>query len=156
MRILFAFTCLLFISPAIAADWGNYANTRYGYEIGVPPGFSGGGESDSGDGQVFRSKDGSQTLTVWGGYLLDEEFSADMQQRKQGDADQGWAMSYEASSPQWISYSGSRGGHVLYARGIARCGDQYAMFRLEYAQQDVVKLNPVVEKLVQTLKAGRC
>ena len=38
--------------PAFAAD---YVNARYGYSIDVPDGFAGQGESDNGDGQVFKT-----------------------------------------------------------------------------------------------------
>ncbi|GGF36973.1 hypothetical protein GCM10011321_29980 [Youhaiella tibetensis] len=156
MRFVFAVIALLFLAPAHAAEWGTYANGRYGYVIGIPPDFRGLGESDNGDGQVFRSQDGSKTLTVWGGQLLAGDFLSEMEGRQKSDADQGWGLTYQAATPQWISYSGARNGLVLYARGIARCGDQYAMFRLEYSKQDIAKMDAVITKLVQTLKAGTC
>lgn len=156
MRFVFAFIALLLTIPAQAAEWDSYVNSRYGYAVGIPPGFTGQGESESGDGQVFRSRDGSQTLTVWGGYLTGGDFTNEMAARKRSDTEAGWTISYEASSPQWISYSGTRSGLVLYARGIARCGDQYSMWRMVYSKQDVVRLDSVIEKLVQTFRAGGC
>jgi len=156
MRFVFATIGLLLIAPALAADWGFYQNSRYGYEIAVPPDFVGGGESASGDGQAFRSRDGARTLLVWGGFLTAGDFSAKMVARQEADAADGWALSYQASSPRWVSYSGTRNGSILYVRAIARCDGQYAMFRLEYPKADAVRFNPVVDRLVQTLREGRC
>lgn len=156
MRFVFAFAVLLFAAPVLAADWGEYVNSRYGFVVGVPPGFTGQGESDNGDGQVFRSRDGAQKLTVWGGFLTDGDFSSEMQARLADDAGEGWTITYQASTPQWISYSGTRQGSVIYARGIARCSDQYAMFRLQYPTADMSRLDAIVEKLVRSLKAGQC
>jgi hypothetical protein len=156
MRFVLALAVALIPFAALAAGWGHYANTRYGYEIAVPPGFSGRGESGNGDGQVFVSQQGTQELRVFGGYLASGDFSSEMAARRQQDADDGWAITYEASTPKWVSYSGSKGGFILYVRAIARCGDQYAMFRLRYSKHDAAALDPVISQLVGSLTSGRC
>ena len=156
MRLLLAVAIALVPLAAIAADWGHYSNTRYGYEIAVPPGFSGQGESDSGDGQVFKSRQGTQELRVFGGYLMGGDFSSELAERQQQDAGDGWAITYQAATPKWVSYSGTKGGFILYVRAIARCGDQYAMFRLKYSKHDAAALDPVVSQLVGSLQGGRC
>ena len=65
----------------------------------------------------------------------------------------GWAVTYEATTPSWASFSGMQGKRVLYQRMIALCDGSYAAFRLEYSTVDMAKMDPVVERLVRTLKA---
>ena len=153
LSLLAVFTLLP--AAAAAADWGRYENGRYGYGIAVPPGFAGQGESDSGDGQVFRSGNGRETLTVWGGYLMLGDFGDEVEATLAGLKDEGWSISYQASSPRWASFSGTRGGTVLYGRMVAAC-DGYATFRLEYPQADLARFDPIVERLVQSLGESGC
>ncbi|HEY4199339.1 MAG TPA: hypothetical protein VGM83_02160 [Devosiaceae bacterium] len=159
MRISILLISALALIPSLpvqAAEWSTYANSRYGYVVGVPPGFTGQGESDSGDGQVFRSGKGTETLRVWGGFLTEKDFSAEIAWRQKQDASDGLKITYQASTPKWASYSGTKGGLIHYSRAIARCGDQYAMFELDYSKAEAARLDPVVGKLVGSLQAGRC
>ena len=66
---LFLAVLLLLPAPAMAADWRHYVNARYGYGVDVPPGFVAQGESENGDGQVFKTP--TATLTVFGGNILE-------------------------------------------------------------------------------------
>lgn len=156
MRLILALVLMLSSPAVLAAEWGQYVNSRYGYEIAVPPGYAGQGESGNGDGQVFVSRQGTQVLRVFGGYLANGDFSSEMAARMRQDADAGWTLTYQASTPKWVSYSGSKGGFIVYVRAIARCGDQYAMFRLRYSKSDAAALDPVVSRLVGGLRAGSC
>jgi len=156
MRFLIGLLLALVPLGALADDWSHYVNSRYGYEIAVPPGYSGQGESDSGDGQVFVSRQGTQVLRVFGGFITDGDFTSAMAERQRQDADDGWAISYQAATPKWVSYSGSKRGFIVYVRAIARCGDQYAMFRLRYSKSDAAALDPVVSRLAASLKTGSC
>lgn len=154
MRSLILFA-LLFLAPAaLAADWGLYENARFGYAIAVPPGFSGQGEADNGDGQPFRSADGTQSLRVYGSNIIEESFEAAAAASMGYARDGRWNLSYERVTPSWASWSGTRNGMVLYARMIALCsGTQYATFGLEYPERDLDEMNPVVERLVGSLRA---
>lgn len=148
---------LLFALPAHAGPaWSLYPNDRYGYEIGVPPGFIGQDEPDAGDGQVFRSADGNSVLTVWGGYLLDgfaDEAGSRLAALRKG----GWTLTYQATTPGWASYSGTKGRRVTYFREIAGCRDtQYAAFELQYPSTEIRAMNEVVSKLVASLKQASC
>ncbi|MHB1104307.1 MAG: hypothetical protein ACYC0C_16340 [Devosia sp.] len=144
---------ILLASAALAADWHSYENARFGYAIGVPPGFSGEGEADNGDGQLFNSGDGTQLLRVYGGNVIEDSFEAAVGDSMDYARDDGWALSYKRVTPSWASWSGSRNGMVLYARAIALCGgEQYAAFELEYPERDLKAMNPVIERLVGSLK----
>jgi len=151
MRLLLALLLLIPL-PAFAADWGHYTNTRFGYAVDVPPRFVAQGESDNGDGQVFKTP--TAVLTVFGGNVMETDFEAGVAQREQFAKDASWAITYQVSSPQKASWSGKRGGRILYGRMIALCGgQQFASFELEYSSADLKAFNPVVDRLVSSLRA---
>ena len=152
MRALILFMLIALAAPALAADWEPYGNARFGYTIEVPPGFEWGKEADSGDGRSFR--DGATRLLVWGGNITEDSFESAVAAAKAFAVADGWGITYEAVTPSWASYSGTRDQRVLYQRMIALCDMQYAAFRLEYSAVDIGKLEPVVERLVQTLQGG--
>lgn len=69
----------------------------------------------------------------------------------------GWTITYEAITPGWASFSGTRGNRVLYERMIALCAPgQYAGFLLEYTNTEIARLDSVVTRLVQGLKPTDC
>ena len=151
MRLILALL-LLMVTPAVAAEWGRYENARFGYSIDVPPGFVAQPEADNGDGRVFRTPTAS--LTVFGSNIVEADFEAAVRQRQAYAADDGWAITYQATTPDKASYSGKNGAHILYARMIVLCGGtQFAMFELEYFAADLQKFDPVVSRLVPSLKA---
>jgi hypothetical protein len=151
MRLLFALLLMLPL-PATAASWGHYTNVRFGYAIDVPPGFVAQGESDNGDGQVFKTP--TATLTVFGGNVMEADFEADVAARERLSKQDGWAITYQVSTSQKASWSGKRGGRVLYGRMIALCGgQQFGSFELVYSSADLKTFNPVVDRLVSSLKA---
>ena len=152
MRSLLLALLLLLPLPVLAADGGHYTNVRFGYAIDVPAGFVGQGESDNSDGQVFKTP--TARLTVYGGNVLDGGFEDQARQQQSGDASSGWNITYQVSTPSNASYSGKRGGRILYARLISLCGgQQYAAFELEYSTADMSKFDPVVNALVRSFRA---
>jgi hypothetical protein len=155
MRTLLSILLVLFATAPALAQWDSYENARFGYELSVPPGFAGGGEADNGDGQVFTSEDGTQTLRVYGGNVL-EDFESEMAEAMGYARDDGWNLSYERVTPSWASFSGTRNGIIVYARAITLCdGEQYASFELRYPQRDLEPMNAVVERLVASLRETR-
>lgn len=154
MRLFLALLFIACAGPALAAGWSQYANARFGYVVDVPPDFAGGGEAVNGDGQVFRSADGTQVLRVYGGNSIEPSFEASVNAAMGYARDAGWALTYERVTPGWASYSGLRNGMVLYARAIALCGgSQFAAFELEYPERAIEDMHDVVERLVASLDA---
>ena len=140
--------------PALAADWGHYVNPRFGYAIDIPPGFVGQGESDNGDGEVFKTP--TAALTVFGRYLLsdiDSDFEDAVGTEQQFEKQDGWSITYAVSTPQSASYSGTKGGRILYTRMIALCGPAIATFDFEYSTTDLQKFANTVDRLVRSLKS---
>ena len=150
MRLILALLLLVPL-PALAAD-SHYVNVRYGYAIDVPAGFVGQGDSDNSDGQVFKTP--TAKLTVYGASVIEPDFESEVVSRERSAEQDGWAITYNVSTPDKASYSGKRGARILYARLIALCGGtQFAAFELEYSRADLTKLDPVVNRLVQSLTA---
>jgi len=149
--ILFA----LLTTPALAQGWQTYGNARFGYLIDIPPAFSGLGESDNGDGQAFAADGKPIDLLVWGGYTL-EGFDAETAQRMRWDEDEAWNITYQATTPGWASWSAIKGSRILYQRMVLLCdGSSYAAFRAEYSVTDSADMDPVIERLVRSLR-GSC
>jgi len=150
----------LVAAPSFAATpiaWSIYQNDRYGYEIAIPPGFRGQGEPDAHDGQVFNTADGKAELTVWGGFLVDTTLADDFTNGKGDHMGKGWSITYQAATPGWTSYSGTRAQQVLYVREITSCsGQQFATFEFTYPSTSINAMKPVVEKLVGSLKQDAC
>jgi len=153
--LIFAFLIALLAVPASAQDWGSYGNSRYAYQIAVPPDFVGQGESSNGDGQEFQKRRGAQRLTAWGGLLgvLNDNFEAEVKSRMEQDEVGSWRVTYQAVTAEWASYSAINGSRILYQRMILLCDRQsYAAFRLEYSVRDSVSMDAVVSTLVGSLR----
>lgn len=158
MRVFPVLALLLCTTPALAESWHGYANDRFGYEVSVPPDLDLVAQSDNGDGATFKSSDGQQVLTVWGGNIIEGDFDYEVTTRLIALDDKSWNVTYKAVTPDWASFSGSRGGQVIYWRAIALCGGtQYAMFQFDYPLSRLHALKGTVERLVLSLAAdGRC
>ena len=158
MRILIFVLLALFAAPALAQDWGHYDNSRYGYGIDIPPDYQGQGESGNGDGQLFQRVRGAQRLAVWGGLLgvANADFESEVKWRMDQAADDGWNLTYQATTPQWASFSALKGPRVLYQRMVLLCDRQsYAAFAAQYSARDMADMNLVIENLVHSLR-GDC
>lgn len=155
LGVLVAIVLTLISPAALAQQWDFYSNARFGYVVEVPPDFQGRGESDNGDGQAFSGA-GARTLTVWGGHLLGD-FEAEVNARMGFAEGDGWAISYQATTPQWASFSGVMGGKIFYTRMIQLCDRQsYAAWTLQYSNRQAADMKPVVERLVGSFHATGC
>jgi hypothetical protein len=133
---------------AVAAE--PYVNTRFGYQIYVPAGFSTLAEADNGDGGT--ASDGKATLAVWGAYLVDGNFAQEVDSRLSGDVTDGWSISYRSIKPKHASWSGTRGGTILYVRVIALCNDAAGHFRIEYPKAEAKRYDEAVSAFVKSFR----
>lgn len=160
MRLLALIALLAFglASPVLAEDWRLYANDRFGYEIPVPDSLRMVAQSDNGDGATFKSSNGRQVLTVWGGNIIEGDFEYEVTSRLVDLDENSWNITYKAVTPRWASFSGSRDGQVIYWRAIALCGgSQYAIFQFDYPLSQLSALDPTVTRMVRDFSAdGRC
>ena len=125
-----------------------------GYAVEIPPGFSAIREAENGDGGTASSPAGHAALSVWGTNLLDASFAAEVESRISDASAEGWAIGYRAVSRTSASWSGTRGGRVLYVRAIPRCRDQAAFARIEYDALAKSAFDPLVSRLAHRLRAG--
>ena len=157
MRILFSILAMLvLVSPTLAQYWGHYSNSRFGYEIDIPPDFVGNGESDNGDGQTFYNLAAEQGLTVWGGEMMnaleaEAGFAADALSRD------GWSVTERSSTPQWATLAAMRDHRLVYQRMIALCdGRSFAAFRAEFNISDLARMDPVLSGLARSFVHQGC
>lgn len=142
-------------AQAVAAGWGSYGNARFGYVVDIPPGFSAVAESDNSDGGVSRSGDGASQLAVWGSNLTEGSLAQDFAARLAATKEEGWTISYKRETPRWASWSGSLQGRIFYAHARRLCGDQVAYFLIEYPKASKKSFDPVIGRLVKSLKNAR-
>lgn len=158
MRALALIIAMLVTVPAAAQFWSHYVNARFGYELDIPPGYEGQGESENGDGQVFYLPGQQQELTVWGGLLGVTSPSFENEVADRFGKDKGaWTISYHAATPHWASWSGTNDDTVMYQRMILLCGaNSYAAFRAVYPASDLAGMHAVIEGLVRSFKPIGC
>lgn len=159
MRRIFTIALFLFVTPALAQYWTHYANARFGYELDIPPGFEGQGESDSGDGQIFYLPQSLQELTVWGGLLgvTAETFEGEAESRADAIMAAGWVISSASATPSWATLSGTRTNQALYQRMILLCdGESYAAFRITHPAKDLAAMSSVLEGLARSFAPADC
>lgn len=148
--VLAAFAAALAL-PVLAEEWRSYANPRYGYTIELPASFSIVQEAQNGDGITLSAADGAAELLVFGAMVTETDFAAEARLRRDFAAEDGWAISYERVTGNWASFSGSRGGEVIYVRGISLCGGASAWFEMTYPRTRIKTYDPVVARMVETL-----
>lgn len=148
---LFALTAL-----AAATDWKPYGNARFQYWIDIPPSFMGVKESENGDGGSSLSPDGRAELRVWGSYLTEGSFAAEVSWRIDQDRSNGWIIAYRKQEVNWAIWSGTKGDRIFYERAIPVCGDATAYFRLEYNKEQKKTYDPIISRLVKSQRTSRC
>lgn len=151
MRVLLLVFFALFALPAAAQEWRHYVNERFGVEVDVPPGFEQGEPPTNGDGLTFSMP--TAELAVFGSFMTAEDFEAEVAQRIQYAEDDGWNVTYRAVTPGWASWSGKRGSRILYVRAVPICGGAgIGVFQLTYMEADLKRFDPVVNRLVRSLR----
>ncbi len=156
MRIVLVLLLSVVALPAWAEYWTPYSNTRFGYEIDVPPDFAPGGQSHNGDGQAFYRPLAKQGLIVWGGYVLDSfegEVAAALDTAR---ADNLFVADW-TSTPQWAEFTARRDQRLVFQRMIALCdGASFAAFRIEYDIADLAGMEPIKDGLLRSLRGTTC
>ncbi|WP_292653700.1 hypothetical protein [Mesorhizobium sp.] len=72
------------------------------------------------------------------------------------DEKAGWKVTYRRVKPAWASYSGLRDGQIRYVRVIAICNDRAALFTMNYSRSEKIPYDPVVVRMVRSLRAEGC
>lgn len=148
----------LVTGPALAAiGWSRYDNARFGYAGGVPQGFSGYGESDNGDGQIFDHATSRQVLSYWGSMILEPGFPEAVASAIGYAERDGWAISYQAVTPEWASFTGVMGQSRFHTRMILLCDRlSVASMSLQYTAAQAADVKPMIAELEMELSANGC
>ncbi|WP_245478076.1 MULTISPECIES: hypothetical protein [unclassified Mesorhizobium] len=145
---------ILFFSTLLQAQaWQPFGVRQFGFTFDVPPGFVLTQRSDQ--GAAFRGAN-EAFLAVWGARLGKASFRAEIKHRMVEDEKAGWKLTYRRVTPRWASYSGINNGQIRYVRAIAICDDRAALFTINYSKSEKVPYDPVVVRMVRSLKAEGC
>ena len=127
-----------------------YSNTKYGYFIDYPRGvFSPQGESDAGDGQVFRSPDNQPALRVFASFnVLDESLAAKFQESL---VQPGLEPTYQVLRKNWFVVSGFWGGKVFYQKTF-QAKDAFYTVMLVYNPANKAAYDPLVGPIVKSFR----
>jgi hypothetical protein len=157
MRLLLVLWFALLSLPAFAQGWESYGNARFGYQSAIPPGFSGYGESDNGDGQIFDNPGTMQSLALWGANMLEESFEAEVAASIGYAERDGFNISFQTITPEWATFSGVTGDRQFTRRMILLCDRQStASFTLQFSGREAADMKDVAQRLAQEFRATGC
>ena len=140
--------------PALAKIYGN---ARFGFFIDVPAAFGvADPEPENGDGQSFHTKDSTAMLSASGGWIVEDDFAAQVSLFKKLEREDGWTISYESTvGKSSASYSGTKANRIFYRHIITSCqGKAQASYWLEYPAADKAKYDVMIKSLNVSLKPG--
>lgn len=135
--------------------WATYHNARFGttadypadiFYVRAPP-------PTNGDGQTFRSADGSAQLAIYGTHNVEEDTPRSYVAKYHN----GPEVTYKRMTRSFFAVSGVRDGEIFYNRcnfpaeadGIVDC------FALHYPASDKVRWDAIVTRISQSLRAGK-
>jgi hypothetical protein len=136
-----------------AEGWQAFGVKQFGFIFDVPPGFVLAQRSDQ--GAAFEGRNDA-FLTVWGARLGEASFRAEIEHRMVVARQDGWRLTYKRLTPGWASYSGLKGGQILYVRAIQVCRDRAALFSIMYNRDEKAAYDRVIVRMVRSLKAQHC
>jgi hypothetical protein len=147
----------LAIPPAQAQQWGVYHNNRFGYESSIPPGFSGYGESDNGDGEIYDHPGTSQTLTFWGANLAEASFEAEVAASIGYAERDGFTITASVVTSRWAEFSGTNGERQFTRRMILLCdGASTASMTLQFTLPDAGRASEIMPRLAEDFIPAAC
>ena len=130
-----------------------YQNARYNYAIAYPSTLAPQGESDNGDGQAFRSHDGTVELRVWGSHNISNQTLKEAYAEaiaEIGSTGGGYAK-YKFLGRDFFVVSGPQGGRIIYQKTIFR-GDVIKTFRIEYPMASQATYDAITARVSRSFK----
>jgi hypothetical protein len=147
--------CLLVCaSAALAApSWRFYANDRFGVTADVPADWREQPPPENDDGRLFLSPDGTASLAVNGGYVMED--SAAMALAARAEPFKGERITYAQRGARTVTVSGFVGDRIFYRHSLLSCGAQvWSNVELEYPADEKAALDPIVAHVVASLHSG--
>ena len=160
MKNLICFMCLC-LGLAVAArqtvfatpqnDYKTYTNARFKYSISYPADLLiPQGESENGDGQVFKEKGASSVeMRVYGGYNVSNETL----RSRYAELIRKWnnGITYKVIRRDWFVVSAMVNGKIHYQKTILR-GDTFKTFEIEYDAVRGSTYNDVTARISKSFK----
>jgi hypothetical protein len=143
------------VSQADADDWKAYTLPQLGFTFEAPSGFVLTPNNGSTNRLTFDGPNGAY-LAVGGGSPAEQGFVSSVEEQMRQDEQDGWHLTYRRITPRWASYSGIRDGQIRYARAILVCGARVTVFVVDYDQDEKVAYDPVVTRMVRSMKERGC
>ena len=160
MRNLTCFICLclglvvatrqsVFTTPQ--NDYKIYTNARFKYSISYPADLLiPQGESENGDGQVFKEKGPSSVeMRVYGGYNVSKETL----RSRYAELIRRWSngITYKVIRRDWFVVSAMVSGKIHYQKTILR-GDVFKTFEIQYDAVRGSTYNDVTDRIAKSFK----
>lgn len=151
---LFALFLVFASLPAAAEKYRSYTNERFGQTADVPASWHPDPPPTNGDGLIFRSPDGSASLTVSGSLNIADNVKEALQE--QGTANDGENVTYRKAGTRDVTVSGLKGDRIFYRKSILVCRDQvWNSIHLEYPARDKTTYDALVTHVAKSLRGGR-
>lgn len=133
------------------SNYKTYTNARFKYSISYPADLLiPQGESENGDGQVFREKSNSSVeMRVYGGYnALNETLRS-----RYEDLNRKWSngVTYKVIRRDWFVVSAMVNGKIHYQKTFLR-GDTFKTFEIEYDAVRGSEYNDVTDRVSKSFK----
>ncbi len=140
--------------------YSSYCNERFGFCVDYPPALLvPQGESGSGDGQVFKSGDGENTLLAYRDfrdnmnpdtiYSIQATYEEDCS--GYGDDKSGRTVTYKKLGKHFFVVSGRHNGKIFYQKTLFSNG-QLVTCLLEYNERDKALFDRVSEHIFSSLQ----
>jgi len=135
-------------------DWQRFRLEQFGFSFEAPPGFELDGNASPAS-LTFTGPNGAR-LAVGGAALDGQRFRPLIEGHLEQDRAEGLDVTYRRFTPQWVSYSGFIGGDIRYVRAIRVCDDRVAIFVVDYDRGEKRAYDPVVTRMVRSLREDGC
>ena len=145
--------CLQVSTLAADSVYAKYRNQKYAYSISYPSALLfPQGEADSGDGQIFLSKEAQITLRCWGRYGLDESletrYKSVLNEAKNRSAKT--VITYKSKRNSWFVVSGvDNTKKIIFYRKVFLINEMFKECLISYPESRKKEMNGWVVKIFE-------
>lgn len=126
----------------------HYSNARFEFTVTIPDNFIPQGESDNGDGQIFKSTDGTAEIRAWGGHLMEPEIKCSAIEQFKDELP---TPTYKHSRGGTSIVSGHIGDDILYAK-VIRTDDRCLGLTFTYPANEKDSYDAAVQSASQSFR----
>ena len=135
--------------------WATYANARFGTTADYPADLFTKRDPppENGDGVRMHTADGRATLTIHGGYNVENDTPKSYFERLVDKT----GVTYKKITKTYYAASGTRGGDIFYERCNFRPGDRATVdcFEITYPASEKARWDGIVTRISKSLRAGK-